>query len=101
MSNYDKYLKGGSLNPRWVDEQNRQKTVEDTMDNLHELLECFEINEININLAEGIDLSLSPGNNSSSVSIDDNDYEAKFKFIKDHSDNPEDLKLAREIIGLD
>lgn len=100
MSKYDKYLKGGSLNPAWVDEQERQQIVDDIMDGLEELIECFGA-KINMNLAEGIDLSLTNITDSSMPSINSvNELEAKFNFIKNHSDNPEDLKLAREIIGL-
>ena len=70
-------------------------------------MDIFESDDIDadvqINLGEGVVVNArkkSNSNESRNVCIAENDYEAKFNFIKQHSDNPEDLKLAREIIGL-
>ena len=98
MSKYDKYLKGGSLNPAWVNEQEKQNIVDSIKDGLEELAECIDV-KINMSLAEGIDLSLANRCIDHSTSSIDS-LEDKFNFIKRHSDNPEDLKLAREIVGL-
>ena len=37
----------------------------------------------------------------SSVKNTEEELEAKFRFIKNHSNSEEDLKLAREILGLE
>ena len=61
--------------------------------------------DFNVQLGDGIDISISKSNEPSKNMCDvvntADDYEAKFNFIKNHSDTPEDLKLAREIIGLE
>lgn len=98
MSKYDKYLRGGSLNPAWVNEQEKQNIVDSIKDGLEELAECIDV-KINMSLAEGIDLSLTNKCIDNSISSIDS-LEDKFNFIKRHSDNPEDLKLAKEIVGL-
>lgn len=98
MSKYDKYLRGGSLNPAWVNEQEKQNIVDSIKDGLEELAECIDV-KIDMSLAEGIDLSLTNKCIDNSTSSIDS-LEDKFNFIKRHSDNPEDLKLAKEIVGL-
>lgn len=98
----DKYLKGGSLNPAWCDEQDAIAESESIKQAINDLLECMETDvNFEIDLGGGISVSATPNYNSDEILFIEDDYEAKFNFIKRHSDNPEDLKLAREIIGLE
>ena len=61
---------------------------------LHLPIQANDVDEYEEDIEEGIEMC-------NLVPYSDNDYEARFQFIKRHSDNPDDLKLAREIIGLD
>ena len=98
-----KYLPGGALNPAWCDEQDIAADTESIMNSLSYLLEEMDI-DLNLQLAEGIGVSISNKNKEPksmcSVLDTESEYEAKFNFIKRHSATPEDLQLAREIIGL-
>lgn len=102
-----KYLKGGALNPAWCDEQDVELEVErvsESMELLYELLSEFDI-DFNLQLGEGVDVSISKNSNDKQKEMctiinTENDYEAKFNFLKNHSATPEDLQLAKEIIGL-
>ena len=98
-----KYLPGGALNPAWCDEQDIAADTESIMNSLSYLLEEMDI-DLNLQLAEGIGVSIYNKNKEPksmcSVLDTESEYEAKFNFIKRHSATPEDLQLAREIIGL-
>lgn len=98
-----KYLPGGALNPAWCDEQDRLLQTESINSALSDLFDTMDI-DLNLKLGEGVDVSISNKNKepkSMCVSLDtESEYEAKFNFIKRHSATPEDLQLAREIIGL-
>ena len=101
----NKYLNGGALNPVWCEEEDIHTETERIMDGLKEIFESEYDVGLNINLSEGISITLSnkkPNSNQmcNIVDMTDRDYESKFNFIKQHSDDPDDLKLAREIIGL-
>jgi len=101
----EKYLKTGALNPAWCDEQYVAHQTERIMDGLEDFLNGDIDANLSLDLGDNVSLNISGKrtNNKSMcelVGIDEKDYEAKFNFIKQHSDNPEDLKLAREIIGL-
>lgn len=100
----NKYLPGGALNPIWCDEQDAEEMAESITESIMDIFECDDIDAgIEIDLGEGVVLNAqksSSNRNNGNLCIADNDYEAKFNFIKQHSGNPEDLKLAREIIGL-
>lgn len=76
MSKFKKYVKGGSINKFWVREQ---------MGEFDEDNNCS-------------DTSISIKINNS---ININNYDEKFEFIKKHSDSPEDLKLAKFILDLE
>lgn len=101
-----KYLPGGAINPAWAKEQQVDYIANNITDGLWELFNSIGM-ELNLELSEGVNLKISNQNNTKDMcSVEDrgnmNDYlESKFNFIKNHSDTPEDLKLAREIIGLD
>lgn len=93
-----KYLKGGALNPAWCDEQDAALLTESIM----ELYDLFgDDMDLDLELTEGVNITISNKNKEMCKIINtESDYEAKFNFIKNHSATPEDLKLAREIIGL-
>ena len=103
----NKYLPGGGLNPIWCDEQDAIEEVERISSALENIFDDDSMDaDVSLDLGEGVTLNLSKKDYNSD---DDNDvddrnfediYEAKFNFIKRHSDNEEDLKLAREILGL-
>ena len=101
----EKYLKGGALNPAWCDEQDKAQEVENIMYGLEEIFNNMNA-ELNLQLGEGVDVTVSnktsniPLNNMCNIIDLEKEYEAKFNFIKNHSGTPEDLKLAKEIIGL-
>lgn len=101
-----KYLPGGALNPAWCDEQDIAITTENIMDGLASLFNNLDIN-FSLQLDEGINLNISnkqqniePSNDMCTIINIEEEYEAKFNFIKNHSETPEDLQLAKEIIGL-
>ena len=99
----NKYLPGGALNPIWCEEQDAEEMTESITESLMDIFESDDIDaDVQINLGEGVIVNArkSSSNESRNVCIAENDYEAKFNFIKQHSDDPDDLKLAREIIGL-
>lgn len=93
-----KYLPGGALNPAWVDEQEANHITKNIIDGLWELFNNLDIN-LNLELTEGVNINISNQNKKDMCTIV-NDYDQKFDFIKRHSDTPEDLKLAKEIVGL-
>lgn len=99
-----KYLKGGALNPAWCDEQDRESLTESIMDSLCDLFRNIDM-DLNLKLAEGVNVTISNKCKEESKEMctiinTESDYEAKFNFIKNHSGTPEDLQLAKEIIGL-
>ena len=98
-----KYLKGGALNPAWCDEQDAQSLTESIMNAIDSLLDNTDF-DINLQLGEGVDISISNKNNElknmCNIVNTENDYEVMFNFLKNHSETPEDLQLAKEIIGL-
>lgn len=101
----NKYLKGGALNPVWCDEQDAEIFSESITDSIFNLLDILDIN-FDLQLMEGVNINVSnkrkdEGRIMCDIINTENYYEAKFNFIKNHSGTPEDLKLAREIIGLD
>lgn len=107
-----KYLPGGALNPEWCDEQDAALLKENVLNNFYDLLEFMKGNiydmNINIPLGGGVDVSLYYPNNNTNIQMKEmctiidieKEYEAKFNFIKRHSGTPEDLQLAKEIVGL-
>lgn len=101
-----KYLPGGALNPAWCDEQDAALMTEEIMDGLGNIFNELDM-DLDIQLEEGVNLNISnkqqniePSNICRTVEDLEKEYEAKFKFIKNHSGTPEDLQLAKEIIGL-
>ena len=99
----NKYLKGGALNPAWCDEQDAALLKESIFDTICNLFDTMEI-DLDLELTEGVNINISnkPQLKTMCTIVDaDNDYEAKFNFIKRHSDTPEDLELAKKIIGLE
>ena len=99
----NKYLKGGALNPAWCLEQDAKLLEESIFNGIMNLIDMVDIN-LNFEPIEGVGINISNTRSRSkemcSIVNTENDYEAKFNFIKNHSDTPEDLQLAREIIGL-
>lgn len=97
-----KYLKGGALNPAWCDEQDVALLKESIFDSICNLFNTMDI-DLNLQLGEGVAINISnkPLKNMCNIIDTENDYEAKFNFVKNHSGVPEDLQLAREIIGLE
>jgi hypothetical protein len=103
----EKYLKGGALNPAWCDEQDTQLIVDEIMDGLANLFDELDI-DLELQFGEGIGVNISnrqttntPSMNNMCTILDiEEEYEAKFNFLKRHSATPEDLQLAKDIIGL-
>ncbi len=77
MSKFKKYIKGGSINPFWVREQMGE----------------FDDNNNSCNTSSNISISISISTG--------NDYDQQFEFLKEHSNSPEDLALAKSILGLE
>lgn len=73
-----KYLKGGALNPVWVDEQRANDLAESMLDVAMNIISLIDFNK----------------------EAQQNEYETKFNFIKNHSDSEEDKELAKKIIGI-
>lgn len=103
----NKYLKGGALNPAWCDEQDAALITKNIMDGMESLFNIFRNMdmEFNLQLGEGVDINISKYKEKETKEMctiinTENDYEAKFNFIKKHSATPEDLELAKEIVGL-
>ena len=101
----NKYLPGGALNPIWCEEQDAKEMTESITESLMDIFENDDIDaSVEINLGEGVVVNAQKSSSNKRGNlctiIAENDYEAKFNFIKQHSDDPDDLKLAREIIGL-
>ena len=98
-----KYLKGGALNPIWCDEQDAEIFADSIVDSLSNLFGTMDI-DLNLQFGEGIDVNISNKRSDEkemcSIVNTENDFEAKFDFLKRHSDTPEDLELAMRIIGL-
>lgn len=93
----EKYVKGGGLNPFWMEYEIERYSKENSND-YHD-----DNTDDNI-MCEIIDLIDDYVNNY----CDDNDdisyedkLEADFQFLKRHSDSEEDLKLAKQILGID
>lgn len=108
----NKYLKGGALNPIWCDEEDARILAENTtsmMESLYEICSMMAEDDIdvdfNLELAEGLNVNVSSANKENpkdmcSIIDTESELEAKFNFLKRHSSTPEDLELAKEIIGL-
>jgi hypothetical protein len=100
----DKYLPNGGLNPIWCMEDDARKEAEAITESIESLFDCDGITtHLELDLGEGVAAHIEKIYNEYDDEDDIDilsDYEAKFRFIKMHSDNPEDLKLAREIVGL-
>ena len=103
----DKYLPNGGLNPIWCMEDDARKEADAIMESIEDLFDCDGVHtRLELDLGDGVKAHIEPDDDEYEDDGNDNidmisKYEAKFQFIKMHSDNPEDLKLAREIIGLD
>lgn len=106
-----KYLPGGALNPIWCEEEDARVLAENSMDMMKAMYELYVMMandpDINMNfdleLAEGLNVNVSgkeKPKDMCSIIDTESEYEAKFNFLKRHSSTPEDLKLAKEIIGL-
>lgn len=79
---HNMYNPGGGLNVFWVDEDMeriRKEKIKEEMQFYKDLEREFR------------------DSNSSDI---DYELEAKFEFLKKHSDNPEDLELAKKILGI-
>lgn len=98
----DMYVKGGSLNPFWVDEQIDKAAKKEFKEYIGTVSEGLTntlrevINEFSNEISEYYDEE----EEDEKVNIAD-ELEAKFQFIKRHSDDPEDLALAKKILGID
>ena len=105
-----KYLKGGALNPVWCDEQDAEYMAEQISEEIISLLECTDMS-IDMDLGSGVEVHI-PGKSEKimdalledeledeDVSVEE-ELEAKFLFLKKHSGNPEDLELAKLILGI-
>ena len=101
----NKYLKTGAINPAWAEKEDARIMSEGIKESINELLDAINLN-MDIELAKGVNINISNSRQSNqqiemcSIVTPLNDYESKFEFIKRHSSSPEDLKLAREIVGL-
>ena len=97
-----KYLKGGALNPAWCEEQDAAMQAEWICECLEDLFKTGMEMDLNLQLSDAVNVNLSNRSYEEMFSSMEAEsiYEAKFNFIKNHSDTPEDLKLAREILGL-
>lgn len=84
MSKHEKYIKGGGINPFWMFEQEEQALEDDFIDSL---MSCIDMI-----------VPVSVVNNQQQDTL--NELEAKYQFLKNHSDSPEDLQLAKEILGI-
>ena len=97
-----KYLKGGALNPEWCEEQDIAYITESVKECIAGLFSTMMDVELNLQLAEGVNVKVSNSSLKTMCEIIDteSEFEAKFNFIKNHSDTPEDLQLAKQIVGL-
>lgn len=101
-----KYLKGGALNPSWCDEQDSEEESSYVMDSialLYEMSKEMDLNmSVDFQLEEGVVAHLSKNNETKDDACSPEDIEAKleakFNFIRNHNDTPEDLELAIKII---
>lgn len=100
----NKYLKTGAINPAWAEERDEEIMTNGIMECIDNLLDSIDLN-MDIELAKGVNINVSNKQNKQHTEMCSivpplDDYESKFEFIKRHSNSPEDLKLAREIVGL-
>ena len=101
----NKYLKGGALNPAWCNEQDAEIITNNIMESISGLFDIMDI-DLNLQLGEGVCINVSKKckekepMNMCTIIDTESDYEAQFNFLKNHSGTPEDLQLAKEIIGL-
>lgn len=112
-----KYNQFGGLNPVWVAEEDRRlaleqdrelqeanaNLIESIRNGFHDVIEAAAeaIRECyNENPKEEKEIILETNKVNNSISIED-ELEAKFQFIKRHSDSDEDLALAKKILGID
>lgn len=99
---YRKYLPGGSLNPYWVNEQEQSRLKQDLLEDLNSFVNILKdpiFGCISI-MKQPVEMCTIIHNGEQSYRGLEQELEAKFNFIKRHSDSKEDLQLAREIIGL-
>lgn len=95
----NKYNPGGGLNYFWVEEEIeriRKEKMREEMEDCGESIESI-MEDFASNLLKSM-AKVPVCNNDGNIN---NELEAKFQFIKNHSDNPEDLELAKKIIGID
>ena len=102
----NKYLPNGALNPIWCMEDDARREAESIKESIADIFDCEGIAAgLELDLGGGVTAFMEQVYDEEEDGDDDSDkfseYEAKFQFIKMHSNNPEDLKLAREIVGLD
>ena len=92
----EKYVKGGGLNPFWIDYEIERYSKENSDDY------CDTItNTDNSSICDFVDMSSDYSiNYYDDISYEDK-LEADFQFLKRHSDSEEDLKLAKQILGID
>lgn len=104
-----KYIHGGGINPRWVleQEQAKQKKEQEEYELVLKEREDYKINKLkdmvkelsysaSIQLKNGINATI----NNNEGNYQNYTLEDKFNFLKAHSDNPEDLELAKQILRI-
>lgn len=97
-----KYLPGGGLNPIWCMEQDIEAETAAITECLDIISNYMDI-DLTLQLGEGVTTNISRKKELKDMCVTvntENDYEAKFNFLKKHSETPEDLALAIKIIGL-
>jgi len=100
----NKYLKTGAINPAWAEEEDTEIMSNGITECINKLFDTINL-DMDIELAKGVNINISNKQNKQQTEMCSiipplNDYESKFEFIKRHSGSPEDLRLAREIVGL-
>ena len=93
---YREYTPCGGISQLWLYEKEKEREEK-------EREECENsIANIVKNISYGVSAQLRNGtkidinnNNNNSITLED-----KFNFLKAHSDNPEDLELAKQILGI-
>lgn len=79
----EKYVKGGALSPFWVEwdmERYRRENPDEY---------CYSSTNVTISTEGCNDIHYG------------DKLEARFQFLKKHSNSEEDLKLAKQILGID
>jgi hypothetical protein len=106
----EKYVRGGNINPFWVMAE-REKIMEEKAlkkNNAKFYAELEKITkeykeEVRKEVREELLQEFKEKHKQMVHEADSmpNDYDAKFQFLKSHSDTPEDLALAKSILGID